>query len=340
MTTRQQTHHVRSIAEAMGFDRVGFAAADVALDADRFKRWLAEKHHAGMGFLAENVELRHHPGELIENARSIICLVLNYAPAEEIEADAFVARYARGRDYHKVLKQRCHRLMDAIREAYPEFEGRAFVDSGPLRERQLAPLSGVGFRGRNGCIIADDLGSFVVLAEIVCNLPLTPDVPCMMNCMGCGQCIGVCPTRALQADGTVDARLCRSYLTIEHKGQIPRERWPQMGDCVFGCDECLRVCPHNQTIPAGDAELATPREAVRALSLRTILTWTEAHWDAATRGSAMRRARYPQFLRNAVLAAGNSGNRELTALLESLKPAQPELAEEIEWAIDQISAGR
>jgi epoxyqueuosine reductase len=340
MTSSELTHHVRTLVERMGFDRVGIVSADVALDSDRLERWLALGHHADMAYMAENVNLRHHPDQLVDRARSIICLVLNYAPAEELCGDAFISRYARGRDYHKVLKRRCHRLMDAIREAHPEFEGRAFVDSGPLRERQLAPLAGVGFRGRNGCIIADDLGSFVVLAEIVCNLPLTPDVPCVMNCMGCGQCIGVCPTRALQADGTVDASLCRSYLTIEHAGPIPRDLWPKMGNCVFGCDECLRVCPHNQTIPAGDAELASPREALRGLSLAGVLAWTEADWDAATQGSAMRRAKYPQFLRNAVLAAGNSGNAALVAPLEALKSAQPALAEEIDWAIGQISTGR
>jgi epoxyqueuosine reductase len=340
MTPGELTHHVRSLAEGMGFDRVGIASAGAGLDANRLKRWLTAKHHASMDYLAENIELRHHPDQLVDNAQSILCLVLNYAPAEELDNDAFVSRYARGRDYHKVLKQRCHRLMDAIRQAHPEFEGRAFVDSGPLRERQLAPLAGVGFRGRNGCIIADDLGSFVFLAEIVCNLPLTPDVPCVMNCMGCGQCIATCPTRALQSDGTVDANLCRSYLTIEHKGPIPRELWPKMGNCVFGCDECLRVCPHNQTIPAGDGELATPRDVIKGLSLSAVLAWSEADWDVATQGSAMRRAKYPQYLRNAVLAAGNSGDKSLLGPLDALKATQPALAEEIDWAMGQIAAER
>ncbi len=297
------TDTIKALAVEVGFARVGIAATDADLRAEPFAAWLAAGGHGEMAYLARDVEKRHRPAALVEGARSVICLAVGYAPAEELTGDAFIARYARGRDYHKVLKKRAHALMDRLRDIEPSFDGRAFVDAGPIAERSLAAAAGVGWIGRNGCLIAPGLGSYAVLCEIVCNLPLIPHAPIEPQCGDCNACVDACPTGALLGDGRLDARRCRSYLTIEHRGQIAPELAPRMGGCVFGCDVCQEVCPHNKDIPAGDPELSQPREALGGLTIERVLDWSKADWDAATRGSAMRRATLEMFARNARLAA-------------------------------------
>jgi len=387
------------MAREAGFARVGVARADISFDESGYRAWLSAGRHGDMAYLARSVAERHAPGQLVEGARSIICLALSYAPgalprhghlgneqgllpgrdgratltgdahATSVAAgDGIIAHYARGRDYHKVLKQRCRRLMDALRAIEPSFAGRAFVDTAPIAERQLAAAAGLGWIGRNGCLIADGLGSYVVLCEIICNLPLSPDEPCRRDCGDCRLCIDACPTGAIVADGVVDARLCRSYLTIEHRGGIGPALWPKMGSCVFGCDACQAACPHNTGVPPGDDELtcpepvegacpepvegacpepvegacpepvegAQPHGSVAELTIAEVLTWSEADWDAVTRGSAMRRATYEMFIRNTVLAAGNSGDCALIAPVTALQTRRADLADEIAWALGQI----
>ncbi len=301
-SAKQLAGAIKAMAREAGFAAVGIASPRAALKADTFARWIEQGDHADMAYMARDVATRHHPASLVAGARSVISLAVSYAPAEPLAGDAFVARYARGRDYHRVLKKRAHRLMDRLREIEPSFEGRAFVDAGPIAERSLAAAAGIGWIGRNGCLIVPRLGSYVVLCEIVFNLSLAADEPVPSDCGDCDRCVQACPTGALQADGLVDARRCRSYLTIEHRGEIVPELQSMMGNCVFGCDVCQEVCPHNQDAPPGDPELATPREGVGDLSIDDILNWSQADWDAATRGSAMRRATYEMWLRNARLA--------------------------------------
>jgi epoxyqueuosine reductase len=310
---------------------------DTDLKSERFDRWLAEGFHAEMAYMERHRDLRHRPGKLLDGARSVICLAVGYAPTAEMRGDAFVARYARGRDYHRVLKKRCHGLMDRLREMEPTFQGRAFVDTGPLSERALAAAAGVGWIGRNGCLIVPGLGTYVVLAEIVCSLPLAPDGPLPSGCGDCDECVRACPTGAIKGDGLVDARRCRSYLTIEHGGDIPADLWPQMDSCVFGCDTCQTACPHNRGVPAGDDELATARDTVPALSIADVLRWSENDWDRATRGSAMRRATHEMLVRSAILAAGNSGDRQHIAALKHLGQSVLSLSGPANWAIARLS---
>ncbi|MHC4562407.1 MAG: tRNA epoxyqueuosine(34) reductase QueG [Planctomycetota bacterium] len=330
------TAAVKTSATEEGFAAVGVVAIDADLKPERFDRWLTGGFHAEMAYMARHRSMRHHPGELLGGAKSVICLAVGYAPLTEVPGDVFVARYARGRDYHRVLKKRCHGLMDRLREIEPTFEGRAFVDTGPLSERALAAAAGVGWIGRNGCLIVPELGSYMVLAEIVCNLPLTLDQPLSAGCNDCDACVRACPTGALTGDGLLDARRCRSYLTIEHGGKIAAQFWPKMDACLFGCDTCQTVCPHNRNVPAGDDQLATPREAVRALTLADVLGWSECDWDSATRGSTMRRATYEMFLRNAVLAAGSSGDRQHIPALERAGKSYPSLTDAARWAIARL----
>jgi len=295
------TDTVKALALEAGFARVGIAPADADLKAEPFEQWLAAGHHGEMTYLARDVAQRHRPVALVEAALSVICLAVGYAPAEELPTDAFIARYARGRDYHKLLKKRAHHLMDRLREIEPSFDGRAFVDAGPVAERSLAAAAGLGWIGKNGCLVVPDLGSYVVLCEIVCNLPLQADQPLTPQCGDCNACVRACPTRALLGDGLMDARRCRSYLTIEHRDAIPDDLQPLMGNCLFGCDDCQAVCPHNKDVPAGDPELSQPRDGLRELSINRVRKWTEPDWDAATRGSGLRRATLEMFHRNAAV---------------------------------------
>lgn len=302
---KQLAAAIKSLAQDAGFMAVGIASTQADLKADAFARWIEKGFHAGMAYMARDVATRHRPTSLMDGARSVICLAVSYAPTEDLAGGAFIARYARGRDYHRVLKKRAHRLMDCIREIEPGFEGRAFVDAGPIAERSLAAAAGLGWIGRNGCLIVPGLGSYVVLCEVVCNLSLPADEPVASRCGDCDKCIQACPTGALHADGLLDARRCRSYLTIEHRGEIDPKVGSLMGNCVFGCDVCQEVCPQNRSAPPGDAEITGPRDALRELSAHRVLDWTEADWDAATRGSTMRRATYEMWVRNARMCRGN-----------------------------------
>ena len=308
--TDELTCRVKALALKAGFARVGIAPVAEAPHGERLDEWLARGWHAGMGYMARNVEKRKRPELLVPGACSVICLAAAYAPREgDIAGEYFIARYARGRDYHKVLKKRCRRLMDRIREIAPEFAGRAFVDSAPVAERSLAAAAGLGWIGLNGCLIVPGLGSYVVLCEVVCNLPLVSGEPTAPQCGDCRACAAACPTGALSDQGLVDCRKCISYLTIEHRGEIEPQYREKIGNRLFGCDTCQEVCPHNRGVPRGDAELTPKGKPLGGAGLVEIFAWTQDHWDAATRGSPLRRAGYERLLRNAAIVASNSGPR-------------------------------
>ncbi|MFP3936862.1 MAG: tRNA epoxyqueuosine(34) reductase QueG [Phycisphaerae bacterium] len=298
---------VKRLALESGFVRAGIASAGAVTGAQMFTDWLSAGRHGAMDYLARNIDKRFDPRLLVEGARSVICVALSYAPPPDAPERA-VARFARGRDYHRVAKQRLHRLMDRLREIEPGFSGRAFVDSAPLAERSLAVSAGLGWIGRNGCLIVPELGSYVVLGEIVCNLPLEADEPLGGGCGDCGRCVEACPTGALRGDGTMDARMCVSYLTTEHHGEIDQRLQAKMGVRLFGCDACQRVCPHSADVPAGDGEL-TEERPIAKVTPADVLRWTEADWDAMTRGSTTRRADFRMWLRNAAIAAANAAGR-------------------------------
>jgi len=326
------TAEVKRLARQAGFARVGIASAGAVPHAERFADWLKRGWHADMAYLRRNVEKRFRPDKLVEGAQSVICLAVSYAPADETSGDAFVARYARGRDYHRLLKNRCRKLTDALRRHAPDFAGRAFVDSAPLAERSLAAAAGVGWIGRNGLLIVPGLGSYVLLCEIVCNLPLAPDQPMESQCGDCTACLRACPTGAIAENSLVDARRCISYLTIEHRGEIPESLREAIGRCVFGCDRCQEACPQNRDVPPGDAELTGRKR----LNLADVFGWTQADFSAAMRGSAMRRAGADALLRNAIIAAGNTGDTAFIGPLQRLVARQVRWKELIGWAIARL----
>jgi epoxyqueuosine reductase len=327
------TGDLQRLATDAGFARVGVAPAGPVAGERAFRDWLETGSHAGQEYLTENVDLRFEPGRLVENARSVICLAVSYHPGDLDEPDgAFIARYARGRDYHRVLKQRAWRLCDRLRELEPGFAARAFVDTAPLAERSLAARAGLGWIGRHGNLIVPGLGSYVLLAEIVCNLDLPPGRPRDSGCGDCSKCLAACPTGALVVPAVVDCRRCLSCQTIENRGSIPRDLWEHLGRRVFGCDACQSACPHNRNRPAGDPELLGQPEPA-SVALAEIIEWDETDWDVFTRGSARRRATHAMWLRNAVLAAGSTGLGDQAGALRKLRGRREDLREEIDWAL-------
>jgi epoxyqueuosine reductase len=324
-------------ASGLGFVCVGIARARPSPRRQRFGRFLQRGCHAEMGWLARDPPSRCDPRTLLQGARSVICLAASYAPAPADEATAHVARYARGRDYHRLLRGRCRRLVEALSKAAPGVRTRICVDTSPLLERDLAAEAGLGWIGRNGCLLNRQFGSYLLLAEIITDLPLPPDSPAENRCGRCRACLRACPTGAIGEDGLVDSRRCISYLSIEHRGGIQQEFRGGWGTWVFGCDVCQQVCPFNRRLSAGDAELRGPAPLART-PLGAILGWTAEDWDRLTRGSAARRARLDMFLRNAAIAAGNAADPANRPALEGLtRHESPHVAEAAQWALRQLA---
>ncbi|MBW7904727.1 MAG: tRNA epoxyqueuosine(34) reductase QueG [Phycisphaerae bacterium] len=296
--------------------RVGIAPAAPLPGATYYKSWLRRGYHAGMGYLARNVERRAAPASLLEGARSIICAALSYQsssanrPHAETAPQAGpatgrVARYAHGRDYHLVLRERLETLVERLRQRLAEpFEARLFVDTGPLLERELAAAAGLGWIAKNTMLLSRELGSYTVLGEVLTTLELAHDAPETDHCGSCTRCLDACPTGAFPAPYQMDASRCISYLTIEHRGTVPPEFHPAIGEWVYGCDVCQEVCPFNDHAPAGDAELCAERAGARADLLR-LLKLTPRQHRAWLDESAADRARPAMWRRNAAIALGN-----------------------------------
>jgi len=297
------TAAVCDLAIQAGFARAAVAPAGDLGCSEKFDEWLERGWHGEMAYMTRNQAVRKRPDLLVDGARSVLVLAVGYAPAADSaqSGPGYVARYARGRDYHRVLKRRCRELMDNIRQIAPDFSGRAFVDTAPVMERSLAAAAGLGWIGSNGCLLIDGLGSYVVLCEIISNLPLIPGRPVERACGQCDACIRACPTGALADGGLVDSRKCLSYLTIEYSGPAT-ETMRRCNRGLFGCDLCQEVCPHNRDLPAGDAELLSAPGSQAAMDLADVLAWGPDDWDLATRGRAIRRANYRMFMRNAITA--------------------------------------
>jgi epoxyqueuosine reductase len=354
----QLAREAKALAMEEGFVAAGVASAHGPLpNAEVFRRWLARGGHGEMAYLERNLAKRIDPSLLVPGAQSVLCLAVacgeggraSSAPlggepvvfdpeaSDRRAAGPLVARYARGRDYHKVLKRKCVRLMDRLRELAPSFAGRAFVDSAPVMERTLAAAAGVGWIGANGCLHVPGRGSHVLLCEIVSNLPLAADGPIASGCDRCGACVKACPTGAIDSTGLVDARRCVSCLTIECRGTIEREFWPLMGGRLFGCDRCQEACPHNRSLPPGDAELSPSRPPLGGADLARVLRWSREDWDAATRGAACRRASWEMFLRSAAIAAGCLRDKSLAPALAALAGRGLVPQDLIDWAIAMLS---
>jgi epoxyqueuosine reductase len=319
------TEDIILLCRDQGFARSGIAPATATARREELDAWIQAGHQGSMGWMERNLEVRADPGRLLEGAKSIICVADRYADGtpDHIEpGQGRIARYARGRDYHTVMKSRLHALCDQLRERAPEHSFRACVDTAPLLEREVAARAGLGSIGKHTLLIEPGQGSWLLLGEIVTTLVLDPTGPEPGNehdpCGTCTRCIDACPTDAI-SPWSLDARRCISALTIEHREAIDPRWYESMDDWIFGCDICQEVCPHNEpTTRSQDAPMqssyldaAAPGAGGRsddgsAFDLLAVLQWDESTRREAFRGSAMKRAKFDMMLRNAVIAAGNS----------------------------------
>ena len=306
---------LKAQASALGFDACGIATADAHPELAFFDTWLAQGYAGTMTFLERSAALRRDVRQALPSARSVIALATLYHTEPQVSSPpsvgtpAHIARYAWGEDYHRVLMGRLDALIAWMHAVHPApFEACPYVDTGPVQERALAQRAGIGWVGKNCCVIHPRLGSFIFLAEILCSLPLEADAPATDQCGGCRRCLDACPTQALVAPRVLDARRCISYLTIEHKGPIDPALAPLVGTHVYGCDICQEVCPYNAKAPLSPDPAWHPRPVWASPTVEGLRALTDEQLTDGLRGSAMDRARRTGMRRNIEIAFANAGD--------------------------------
>ena len=337
---------IRTKASELGFVACGFTRADAADDAGlEIKRWLEAGHHGAMGWMEERAHHRVSPLALWPEAKSAIALGMSYAPATDPMALAErpelarISAYAQGGDYHKTVKKALKALARFIVEQVPS-ELKVFVDTAPVMEKPLAQAAGIGWQGKHTNLVSREHGSWLFLGVILTSLELEPDVPAEqgVHCGSCTRCLTACPTQAFLGPHRIDARRCISYLTIEHDGPIPEELRPRIGNRIYGCDDCLAVCPWNSFADAAAANRAfLPRAELVAPKLADLLALDDASFREMFAGSPIKRIGVKRMLRNCLIAAGNSGDASLVrAVQPHLDDADPVVAEAARWALSQL----
>ena len=324
----------REGAEEQGFTRFGVAPAGEPPRFDRFRRWIAEGRHAGMRYLEETQDVRQSPRTLLPGAASVVCLAAPHSAAACVAPDgARFARYARGADYHGTLRERALRVVDRARERLPgHWSYRVCVDSTPLAERSFAAAAGLGWIGKNGCLIDPEQGSYLLLAEIITDLDLATDTPVAEQCGSCTRCLDACPTGAFLEPGLLDAARCLAYWTIEHRGPIPDPWKDAVGDHVFGCDVCQEVCPWNSPLE-GLVAASGPLPPTRA----EILAMGKGVWRQRYGKTAVNRTARRGLQRNAAASAGARADTAcLPALAEAARVPDRGLADASRWALRRL----
>lgn len=342
------TREVKEEARAAGFDLCGVAPAGDFPELGFLGEWLARGYAGEMHYMHRTAERRSNVRAVMPSARSVICLGVVYntdRPYSNQIADssrAAVARYAWGDDYHIVIEQRLKVLVERLRAiAGEDFEARAYVDTGPVQERVYAQYAGLGWIGKNTCLINDELGSWIFLAEVLCSLALEPDAPGFDQCGTCARCLEACPTGALVDAGVLDSTRCLSYLTIELKGPIPDEHRDGVGQHAYGCDICQEVCPWNISpgIGKSDDPHWQPRDGLDGPRLIDLWNRSDDSLRALLKGSAMKRAGVKRLRRNLAVAIGNSGDSSAMAGLAGCQEptaTDPLVAEHVRWAIQRL----
>lgn len=334
---------IRERALEIGFDAIGFCAAELGPEArDNLRAFLTAGYHGEMEWLAARTDQRSHPQSLWPEARSIIALGLSYAP----DGDALetlrhpdrgnISVYARQRDYHDVVKGMLKHLAQFIASRFAA-DVKVFVDTAPVMEKPLAERAGLGWQGKHTNLVSRSHGSWLFLGEVYTALDLTPDAPHADRCGTCSRCLDVCPTNAFPAPYRLDARRCVSYLTIEHHGPIPEDLRHLMGNRIYGCDDCLAVCPWNRFAKASQHEKLRARDDLRAPSLAELASLDDQAFRARFSGSPIKRIGKNRFVRNVLIAIGNSGDPGLRSAAARLAgDPDPVVAEAASWALARL----
>ncbi len=336
---------IRETALALGFDAVGFTEAHLPDEArERLDRFLLAGMHGEMGWMANRAEQRGHPRSLWPEAVSAISLGLSYAP--EGDPLAALARrdrgsisvYARNRDYHDLVKKRLKALGRWMAQRWRGSELKVFVDTAPVMEKPLAERAGLGWQGKHTNLVSRRHGSWLFLGEVLCTLPLPPDAAEADHCGSCRRCLSVCPTDAFPAPYRLDARRCISYLTIEHAGPIPEEFRAPIGNRIYGCDDCLAVCPWNKFAQAHSEPAFAPRAELDAPRLAGLAALDDSAFRALFSGSPIKRIGRDRFLRNVLVAIGNSADPALRATAQAhAEEPDPVVAEAARWAAERLA---
>ena len=340
---------ITRLAKELGFDAVGVTHTDLGEHEAHLLRWLREGMHGDMGYMERHGTKRSRPRELVPGTISILSVRMPYTPArisnaEETLADknkAYIARYALGRDYHRIMRRKLQKMASRIEAKIGPFGYRAFVDSAPVLEKALAENAGLGWIGKHSVLIDQHAGSWFLLGELFTDLPLPASKPATNHCGSCHRCMDVCPTGAIVAPYRLDARLCIAYLTIELEGSIPVELRKLIGNRVFGCDDCQIFCPWNQGDGVGTNHDFSPRNHFDDVTLIELFSWSEEEFMQRTEGTPIRRLGYRRWLRNIAVGLGNSAdesNRELVgnALKEKANHPSALVREHVEWAISNL----
>lgn len=298
MITSEQ---IKEYAYSLGFDACGICKVDkIDIEEQKFfNQWIADSYHADMAYMAKNEDKRLHPALLVDGARSVICVALNYYPeTKQPEENPQFAYYAYGKDYHDVVKAKLQQLYSYIQSIEASAAGRFFVDTAPILERYWAAKAGIGFIGKNSLLIIPKKGSYFFLGELIINIELEYDSPLNLSCGNCTRCMEACPTKAIEKPKVVNANKCISYQTIENKGEIDKHIVPSLNNRLYGCDICQQVCPWNRYARPHRTEEFNPSEAFLALSFERLEKLTEEEYRQIFKGSAVKRAKYSGLKRN------------------------------------------
>ncbi|HVC50014.1 MAG TPA: tRNA epoxyqueuosine(34) reductase QueG [Burkholderiales bacterium] len=336
--------NIRAWGKNLGFSQVGITDTNLSNEEAGLMSWLDSGFHGEMNYMAKHGSLRTKPADLLPGALSVITCRMNYWPesrdAESVLLEpetAYISRYALGRDYHKVMRQKLGKLADKIHEAIGDYNFRVFTDSAPVMEVALARKTGLGWRGKHTLLLSREAGSLFFLGEIVTNLPLQSDLPADEHCGNCSACLDICPTKAIIAPYRLDARKCISYLTIEHRGSIPEPLRPLLGNRIYGCDDCQLICPWNRFAKKSVLPDFQVRHGLDTASLIELFAWDEATFMKNMAGTAIYRIGHTQWLRNLAVALGNAPSS--TPIVNSLKTRcdhfSPLVREHVEWALSR-----
>lgn len=335
---------IRQWAQELGFQQVGVADIDLSAHQPHLDEWLANHFHGDMHYMEHHRDLRLNPAQLHPGTLRVLSVRMDYslsleqslAPLQQKHM-AYVSRYARGRDYHKLIRRRLQQLAERISAQVGDFGYRAFVDSAPVLERALAEKAGLGWIGKNTMLINKQAGSWFFLGELFTDLPLPVDPPASAHCGSCKACLDICPTQAFVGPNQLDARRCISYLTIELKGSIPEELRAPMGNRVFGCDDCQLICPWNKFTQLSEEADFSPRHGLDSSELSVLFQWTAEIFEQRTEGSAIRRIGYEAWLRNLAVGLGNAPTT--IPVVEALRQREHHesalVREHVQWALRQ-----